>query len=312
MKKSFILLLIISLLLVSCDSGTNSENNNNTVVVNTYKSTFEFNEVPSKVVSLNYAASEILAELDLQSKIVGMAEAHAKIDTCLPENQEKLKDIKTLGDLPAIEVVVENDADFVLGSVYSFTQYGVAPHEKFLDLKIPYYAQRGTYVVGSTVEDVYEDILNIARIFRVEDRAYEVINKMKARVKEASEKADPEKEYKVFVFDSGEEKAYTAGLALEANLIDLAGGKNIFNDIPRQFGAVSWEEIAKRNPDIIIVHNYANSEAEGKIEFLKKHPALKEVSAVKNNKFITVNLEDIFPGVKNVNVLEKWVEEFKK
>jgi ABC-type Fe3+-hydroxamate transport system substrate-binding protein len=48
-----------------------------------------------------------------------------------------------------------------------------------------------------------------------------------------------------------------------------------------------------------------NENVEEKIEFLKNHPALKNVDAIKNNKIYVVGLADLSPGVRNPMVIEK-------
>ena len=47
-----------------------------------------------------------------------------------------------------------------------------------------------------------------------------------------------------------------------------------------------------------------------KIAALKKNPVLQEVTAIKNNRFIIVNLDEIYEGVRNAETVEKFAKGF--
>ncbi|MFX8262546.1 ABC transporter substrate-binding protein, partial [Acinetobacter baumannii] len=64
---------------------------------------------------------------------------------------------------------------------------------------------------------------------------------------------------KVFVYDSGEDKAFTAANTYLTSLIDLVGGKNIFDDIDKGWAEVSWEEVVNRDPDVIVIVDYGET-----------------------------------------------------
>ena len=42
---------------------------------------------------------------------------------------------------------------------------------------------------------------------------------------------------------------------------------------------------------------------EEKTEFLKKHPILKNINAVKTNSIYPVNFADVSPGVRNIDFI---------
>ena len=61
----------------------------------------------------------------------------------------------------------------------------------------------------------------------------------------------------------------------------------------------------RKSRSYIVTDYLAGSPVEEKIEFLKSHPALKNVDAIKNNKIYVVGLADLSPGVRNPKVIEK-------
>lgn len=284
------------------------------VTIETYKNTFTFTKVPERVVSLSFSETQLLVALGLQDKIVGIATAETGVADCLPEYQEDLRKLKVISDsTPNLEVLLESNPDFVVGTVYSFTEYGVAPAEDFVKNDIPYYALRGTYVENPGVEDTYKDIEHLGKIFKVEDRAAALIKRLKEREAQYAAHAPKEKSCKVFVYfyNSGNEKqAATIGnKSLDEKLVNMAGGENIFNDITKQYGRVSWEEIAIRNPQLIVIYDYNDGNTAGtleeKIAELKNNPALSDVEAIKNNNFTSVRLIEVFPGLQLFDAIEK-------
>ena len=136
-----------------------------------------------------------------------------------------------------------------------------------------------------------------------------MINKMKSDIKKITDKLCEVKEedkVRVMVYDSGEDKAMAVGSGLANNLIELAGGENIFGEESQPYINATWESVVAENPEVIVVTDYlAGSPVEEKIEFLKSHPALKDIDAIKNDKIYVVGLADLSPGVRNPMVIEK-------
>ena len=68
---------------------------------------------------------------------------------------------------------------------------------------------------------------------------------------------------------------------------------------------VSYESIVDRNPDVIFITDTESRgmSVEEKTEFLKKHPILKNINAVKTNSIYPVNYADVSPGVRNIDFI---------
>lgn len=99
----------------------------------------------------------------------------------------------------------------------------------------------------------------------------------------------------------------SGGVGLAQNLIELAGGENIFADTDKQFLNVGAEEIISRNPDVIVIHAYTylgDEDAQGKIDYLMNAAELSEVTAIKNNNIVIVPLFQVNPSIQNVNYVE--------
>lgn len=263
-----------------------------------------------KAVTLSQFMTEMLLALDLGDKMVGTALLDNPI---LPEFEEAYNKIPELeigeGHSVSKEGFIATGADFVSGWDSSISEQTTGAPDELIEKDItPFMAK--SYNPDATVETVYEDFELLGKIFGVEDKANEVINKMKSDIKAVTDKVGDIKEedrVKMMVYDSGENDAMVVGSGLANNLIDLAGGSNIFGkDKTQPYINVSWESIVAKNPEVIIVTDYlAGSPVEEKIDFLKSHPALKDVDAIKNNKIYVVGLADLSPGVRNPIVIEK-------
>lgn len=262
-----------------------------------------------KAVTLSQFMTEMLLALDLGDRMVGTALLDNPI---LPEFKEAYDKIPELeigeGHNISKEAFIATGADFVSGWDMSINEQTTGVPDELIKKDItPFLAK--SYAPDAKVETVYEDFDLLGKIFGVEDKAKEVVDKMKSDIKNVTDKVGKIKEEdrpKVMVYDSGEDKAMAVGCGLANNLIELAGGKNVFGKENKPYINATWESVVAKNPEVIVVTDYlAGSPVQEKIDFLKKHPALKNVDAVKNNKIYVVGLADLSPGVRNSQVIKK-------
>lgn len=310
MKKIYVLLfvLMVAISYGGCSDNQNQANISNTqsdyssVTIQNFNRTLTFTEKPKRVVSMNVHTTEILFTLGLEDYIVGTAYNNAEI---LPEFKEKFDKIPILADrYPSLEVLLDSEPDFVYGRDSAFGENGPADVKDLAEFGIKSYAVKGTLVNGATMDDVYEDFLNLGRIFEVEEKSIEIVNTMQDEMQAIQDKlGDIDKPVRVLVFDMGGDTVFTAGLSLQSTLIEMAGGINIFNDIASNWGRVSWEEVVDRNPDVIVINDYGNQSAEEKINELLSNESIKNVDAIKNKRFVILPLPSVFEGPRNVDAL---------
>ena len=273
-----------------------------------------YTDIPERVVVLSYDTAEIMAALGLEDKIIALAPADSSIDDVLPKYQEQLENVPIMENLsygvPNLEGVLSLEPDFVYGASYSFMEQNAGKASDYIDMGIAVYGSAGTYSDAPTLDDTYADILNIGKIFRVEEKANALVNDLKTRVDEISASISSDKEVKVFVYDSDEDAPFTAGgTSLENELISLAGGTNIYADMETDFATVAWEDVIKANPDVIVINKYGTDEdAQQKIDFLRSVPELANVTAIKENRFIIVSILSVFPSIQNIDVIEYLAE----
>jgi len=263
-----------------------------------------YKEAPTKAISLNQHVTEIMLALGLEDSMVGTAYLDDKIYEPLQEAYDK---VPVLSDqYPTKEQVIDAEADFLYAGWKSgFGEKGVGTPEELEELGIHTYLHTASNMTKPTLEDIFTDIRNIAKIFRIEDRGEALIEQMTKDVEAVQAKLPKDSEkLRVLVFDSGEKDVFTAGQNFMNELVTIAGGENIFGDVESGWTTVSKEDAVDRNPEVVVVIDYGETTADQKIQFLKNDPALKEMEAVKNERFVILPLSAASEGVRAAEAIE--------
>ena len=267
---------------------------------------------PEKAVTLAQFMTETLLALGLEDKMTGTALLNEEI---LPEYKKAYEKIPELemgeGHSISKESFVATEADFVSGWEQSITEEATGSLEELEERGVVPFVSSGL-APDATIESVYNDFILLGKIFEVSERAEKVVAKMKDEVKNiADETKDIKDRPRVLIYDSGEGEAFVGGSGLPNNLIELAGGENIYKDLGQDYATVSFEDIVQKNPEIIVVTEYYSGiTGDEKIKFLKNNPALKDVDAVKNNRIYKIGLIDLAPGIRNSKAVGKLYNMF--
>ncbi len=265
--------------------------------------TLVFAQPPERAVSLNLHTTEIMLALGLEDRMVGTAFGNAPI---LPIFETAYNAIPILAErYPSLEVLVSVEPDFTYGRSSAHREDGVGTVDTLATLGINAYTVQGTLVEAATMADVYTDIRNLGRIFNIQAQAAALIESMEQEIAAVQDQiSDVEEPVRVLVYDAGTDDLFTAGQSLQTHLIELAGGRNIFDDVEQNWVTVSWEEAVARDPDVIVINDYGNISAAEKIDFLLNNPALSSLPAIQNERLIVLPLPSVFEGVRNPDAVE--------
>ncbi|WP_406724439.1 ABC transporter substrate-binding protein [Streptomyces sp. GD-15H] len=265
-----------------------------------------YDEPPSRVVTIHQHPAELMLALGLKDRMVGTAFPDSAV---LPELREDYEAIPELAKRePSFEEILDAEPDFVYGGYGSaFASNEGRSREAFADAGIDTYLNReycGRKRV--TMKDTYDEIRTIGTVFGVPERADLLVSDLRGRVDRAAAAVDGEPDVPVFVYDSGDKSALTAGgKSLGTELISLAGGTNVFADLDDVFGDVSWEQVVERAPEVIALYDYAGeSSVERKKEYLLSQPALADVPAVRNERFVVLPLTATLVGIRSAYAVE--------
>ena len=271
------------------------------VEIENFNRTTVYTEMPERIVSLSYSETEILVALGLEDKIVGIAEADNTVDECAEEYRDTISGLNVVasstdGGVPTLETLLTVEPDFVYATSYSLNaENGVGELADFEKYNMNVYVAATTYKTDCTVNDVYEDIRNIAKIFKVEDRAEELISEMESKFTEIGNITSGVSEpVKAFAYIAGNDTraATVGGNSIADDLMTKAGVVNVFGGEQEGTFPVSIEAIVEANPDVIILFGNSGgsgtSSAEEKKELLKSLDVLKDVTAIKEDRFVEI------------------------
>ena len=266
--------------------------------------TITYEDAPTKAVSLNQHVTEIMLALGLEDSMVGTAYLDDEIYEPL---QAAYEEVPVLAEqYPSKEQIISVEADFLYGGWASaFNEKNIATREESKDLEIDSYLQSSSVKVAPTLGDIQNDIKNIASIFRVDDRGEQLIEEMNEEIAAIQAKIPEVQEpLKVLVFDSGDTEVFTATQNFMNTLVTMAGGQNVFGDIEDNWATVSKEDAVERAADVVVIIDYGTTTAEEKIAFLKADPALSQIPAVQNERFVILPLSAASEGVRVAEALE--------
>ena len=307
-------LLYLSLLL--CSAQVFAEATHYPLTIQSCNREVTFQQAPKHAVSHDINMTQMMLALGLKPQMAGYSgvsgwksvtpQMHGILDG-LPELAAKY---------PSVETLLNANVDFFFaGWDYGMRVGGDLTPQTLQPLGINVYelTESCAFVMKrppATLEDTYNDLRNLGRIFDVQDRANTVISQMQAQVA-GIRKNLPADKPRVFLYDSGEDRAMTSGrLGMPQALIDAAGGRNVLDDVEASWTRVNWENVVERNPQVIVIVDYGEVTAEQKVEFLRSHKALQSVDAIKHQRFIVIPYVQATPGIDNVLAVQTLAKGF--
>ncbi|WP_426618516.1 ABC transporter substrate-binding protein [Pseudomonas rustica] len=307
-------LLCVALLL--CSAEALAEATKYPLTVHSCNRDVTFKEAPKHAVSHDINMTQMMLALGLKSRMAGYSGVSGW-KSVTPEMQSLLDGLPELAaKYPSVETLLNANVDFFFaGWDYGMRVGGDLTPQTLQPLGINVYelTESCAFVMkrpAATLEDTYNDLRNLGKIFDVQDRANALIADMQAQVA-AVRKDLPAEKPRVFLYDSGEDRAMTSGrLGMPQALIDAAGGRNILDDVDASWTRVNWETVVEHNPQVIVIVDYSEITADQKIQFLLDNQALQSVDAIKNQRFIVIPYVQATPGIDNVLAVETLAKGF--
>lgn len=277
-----------------------------------------FDAAPARAISNDVNLTEMMLALKLQDRMVGYTGVSGwkTLDESLREGVQELPELSP--KYPSKEVLLNADADFYFaGWNYGMKVGGEVTPETLAPFGIKVYelTESCIHIMAKnkpTMDDMFVDLLNLGKIFGVEDRAEALVAGYRKQLADITTRIGAvEKPVRVFVYDSGTEKPFTSGrFGIPTAMIEAAGGVNIMEDVEKSWTEVSWEPVIERNPEVVVIVNYGEVTAEQKIAFMKENPAFKNLDAVKQDRFVVLEYVEATPGPRNVQAIDRLAKAF--
>ncbi|MFE0756401.1 ABC transporter substrate-binding protein [Inquilinus sp. NPDC058860] len=286
-----------------------------------------FDHAPRRAVSIGQSSTEILLSLGLADRIVGTAVWFGPV---LPAYEAANAKIPRLADNdPSFESVVGTEPELVTAQFewHVGPKGSVGTREQFAGLGIPTYISPADCVAKDnsgggdgvrrqlfTMDLVYREIRDLARIFDMSDRGEALVAELRQR--EAAAIASVAGRQAggvpvVFWFSSKEVagEAFVAGRnGVPAWILRQLGARNVITT-EEEWPLVSWERIAAADPAIIVLgqmsrRRYPADDIAAKLGFLAGDPVASRLQAVRDKHFVVMDVQAMQPSIRAVDGIE--------
>ena len=230
-----------------------------------------------RIVSLSPSGTEIIFALGLGDKLVG------RTDFCtFPEEAKKIDSVGGFdGKSFSLENILAFNPDFVYLSngmhnhlINSLENFGIQVYVSDIN----------------SIEDIFKEIISVSKLLNASEVGLNYVSKMKKELNNLKEDSSDVNIY-CEIFNS---PFLTCGKKSFINdIIEYAGGKNIFYFLDSTYPQVSEESIIVNNPQIILAPDYSEND----LNKIYSRNGWQNIDAIKNKKVFSVS-GDIFtrPG----------------
>lgn len=284
------------------------------VTVDSCGTPLTFDAAPKRAVVQDINMSKMAFALGLLPSMVGVTGISGwyKLDDTFKTLQGSIPELAP--KYPTMENLVSANPDFFFAGWYYGMKPGgdvtpdtLAPH----GIKTLVLTESCVHLdknrPAASMDLLFGDIEKLGKIFGKDDEAGKLVSGWKAELADIQAKVSDKGGARVFLYDSGDDKPFTAGkYAITTAMIAAAGGENIMADMETSWGTTDWETVAARNPEFLVLLDYQDGAGYKKLlDFLKAHPAMKETEAVKNERFVALRYEELTPGPDNIAAIGK-------
>lgn len=297
-KLKTLLCLVMALTLMLC-SAAFAEGGSYPVTITTYAYSGEtietvYEKAPEKVICVYQGTIETMIALGLEDRVIA---SYGLDNPVKPEWEEGLSKMNYNAEVfaPDKETVtmLEPDLIFSWGSIFGEKKLGDSP--EWIANGTNTYISSNTARNGSarTLENEYIDLINIGKIFGVEEKAQAIVDEMKVEIKNVLTQTAGQEAPTVAVIEFlGDSISNYEASSLGGNMIESLGGTLVMPE-----GAeLGKEDLVALDPDVIFVVYMAHTETveeEMKAKVMED-PAFADLSAVKNGRVCTIMLGDMY------------------
>ena len=252
-----------------------------------------------RIVSTSPAATEILFALGLEDEIVSV--------TTYCDYPPAAKEKPKIGGFStySCELIIHSTPDLIIASSI------------MTDNDIKRFENAGIKVVmlnPKNIDEILENIRLVGNLTGSEKEAEELIRSMKKRMDKVKDDAGKLRKKPKVMYVLWSRPLTSAGKETFANdIIEIAGGENIYLDLNVQYLRVSLESVLEKNPDIIIASVGMGSGGNSNYKAIMNDHRLKNVNAAKNGRIYKID-DDLVSrsGPRIVDALEQfaeWIQE---
>lgn len=291
--------------------------------------TLTFDQPPSRAVLAYHPIAEMFVGLGLADRAIGRVGFSGAITEppILPEQAADFARIPVVSDNsfpPPKEQMLSLRSDFLLA--YGDFDYGgehqgaegLATLDELTTAGVQVYTvvcpdEAGDYT-NENFDAVYRTILDLGKIFGVSDRAERRVAEMQAQIAEVSQQVRGRPVAKVIAYSSGQGPLNVNGgrATLITQIIEAAGGENVFAEPNEYTIEVSLETVAAKETDAFLI--FANYEEptdtpDGTKEAQFLFDTFPNMQASKDRRVVVTDYTYTAPGWRIAQTVEDFARQ---
>ena len=230
-----------------------------------------------RIVVLDPAVVEMVYLLGGEDKLVGIA----KLERSKIWPEEKTEKVESVGTFinPSLEKIIALKPDLVIESFHSSDAIDKSLSSNNIEI---------IKIQANSIEDIFKNFQKVAKILGKEKEAEKIIAEKRQKIEEIK-KIDTTEKKGLFILAPTPMRVFGKG-TLPNNIMEMLNIKNIAAGMEEMSPTLTPEYIIKENPDIILTF------VKNPQEIVKVNPQIKDISAIKNNKFVVLETGQILRG----------------
>lgn len=230
-----------------------------------------------RIVVLDPAVVEMVYLLGGEDKLVGIA----KLERSKIWPEEKTEKVESVGTFinPSLEKIIALKPDLVIESFHSSDAIDKSLSSNNIEI---------IKIQANSIEDIFKNFQKVAKILGKEKEAEKIIAEKRQKIEEIK-KIDTTEKKGLFILAPTPMRVFGKG-TLPNDIMEMLNIKNIAAGMEGMSPTLTPEYIIKENPDIILTF------VKDPQEIVKATPQIKDISAIKNNKFVVLETGQILRG----------------
>ena len=230
-----------------------------------------------RIVVLDPAVVEMVYLLGGEDKLVGIA----KLERSKIWPEEKTEKVESVGTFinPSLEKIIALKPDLVIESFHSSDTIDKSLSSNNIEI---------IKIQANSMEDIFKNFQKVAKILGKEKEAEKIIAEKRQKIEEIK-KIDTTEKKGLFILAPTPMRVFGKG-TLPNDIMEMLNIKNIAAGMEGMSPTLTPEYIIKENPDIILTF------VKDPQKIVKANPQIKDISAIKNNKFVVLETGQILRG----------------
>jgi iron complex transport system substrate-binding protein len=269
---------------------------------------------PTRAVALEQGATEVMLSLGLAKSMAGTSYL---TDPVLPALAGDYATVPVLSaQYPSPEQFRSTEPDFVYSMLPSaFTAEVAGTRAELTDLGVPAYVSRfgcedPARSADFAFDGLFGEITDIGAAFGVPERAAELVAGQRATLETASRTAGsvPAGLTVAWLYSTYNGAPIVAGAGgVPAEMSRIMGLRNVFDDLDKNWSEVTWESIADRNPDVIVLADLSRGRpgdsAADKRQILRADPVASKLTAVTADHLVSAPGSALDPSIRSADAV---------